>query len=305
MDVSRGIRQTQLGLLVNFTLATVKLVAGIVGNAYALVADAVESMADVAGSVVVWSGLAISAQPPDDDHPYGHGKAEALAAAAVAVMLIGAAGWIAVQAIAGIRNPHEVPEWWTLLVLVAVVSIKWSLAKRMAAVGTEIRSTAVRADAWHHFSDAITSAAAFVGIALAIWGSRRFGGPNWAAADEWAALVACPFIAYNGVRVLRPALNDLMDRMAGSDVVVPVREAAESVPGVLAVEKLHVRKAGLTYRVTVHVQASPSMPLHEAHFLGHQVQDAIRARIPAIDAVLVHMEPFGEPPHSATRRGDA
>jgi cation diffusion facilitator family transporter len=299
LDVRLGIRQTQISFVLNFALAVVKLVAGIAGNAYALVADAVESMADVAGSLVVWGGLAISAQPADDDHPYGHGKAEALAGAVVAVMLVGAAAWIAFKAIEGIVNPHEVPAWWTLLVLVVVVIVKWTFARNLRTVGEKIGSTAVRADAWHHFSDAITSAAAFIGIALALWGSSRFGGAGWAAADEWAALVACPFIAYNGWRVLRPALNDLMDRMPGEDVVAPTRSAAEGVAGVLAVEKLHIRKTGLTYRVTIHVQAAPSMPLHEAHFLGHKVQDAIRDRVPNVEAVLVHMEPFGEPPHSA------
>jgi cation diffusion facilitator family transporter len=299
-QVDRGIRQTKIGLVLSVALAGVKLIAGIVGNAYALVADAIESIADVAGSIVVWGGLAISAQPADEDHPYGHGKAEALAGAAVAVLLFAAAVWIAVQAIAGIRNPHEVPAWWTLAVLVGVVITKALFARRLSLVGAEIRSTALRADAWHHFSDAITSAAAFIGIALALWGSHTFGGESWAAADEWAALVACPFIAYNGWRVLRPALHDLMDRMAGEDVVLPVRRAAEGVPGVLAIEKLLVRKAGLSYRVTVHVQAAPTMPLMEAHELGHRVQNAIREQLPEVDSVLVHMEPFGERPHAAT-----
>jgi cation diffusion facilitator family transporter len=288
----RGIRSAQLGLLVNAALAGVKLVAGLVGNSYALVADAIESTADVLASIAVWGGLAIAAQPADEDHPYGHGKAEPLAASAVALMLLGAAVGIAIEAIQEIRTPDGPPATWTLGVLVAVVLVKGFLSRRVFTVGTAIGSTAVKADAWHHLSDAVTSAAAFVGIGVAVWGTRVRGEPGWAAADDWAALAATGVIAYNGIALLRPALHDLMDRMPGADVVAPVRQAAESVPGVLAVEKLHVRRAGLAYSVTIHVQADPSTPLDEAHALGHRVTDAIRAAVPQVDAVLVHMEPY-------------
>lgn len=290
--ILRGIRFAQLGLIVNALLAGVKLVAGLIGNSYALVADAVESTADVLGSFIVWGGLAIAAQPPDEDHPYGHGKAESLAAAAVALMLLGAAIGIGIEAIQEIRSPHGPPAAWTLAVLVAVVFVKGLLSRQVLSVGAAIGSTAVKTDAWHHLSDAVTSAAAFVGISLALWGTRVRGDLRWAAADDWAALAASGVIAYNGFMLLRPALNDLMDRMPGGDVVDPVRRAAEMVPGVLAVEKLHVRRTGLVYRVTIHVQAEPATPLDEAHALGHRVTDAIRAAVPEVDAVLVHMEPY-------------
>jgi cation diffusion facilitator family transporter len=288
----RGIRTAQLGLLVNALLAGVKLVAGLVGNSYALVADAVESTADVLASIAVWGGLAIAAQPADEDHPYGHGKAEPLAASAVALMLLGAAVGIAFEAIQEIRTPRGPPAAWTLGVLIAVVFVKGVLSRRVFTVGTAIGSTAVKADAWHHLSDAVTSAAAFIGIGLAVWGTRWLGEPAWAAADDWAALAASGVIAYNGVALLRPALNDLMDRMPGAEVLDPVRRAAQSVPGVLAVEKLHVRRTGLVYHVTIHVQAEPTTPLDEAHALGHRVADAIRATVPQVDAVVVHMEPY-------------
>jgi cation diffusion facilitator family transporter len=293
----RGIRSAQLGLLVNAALAGVKLVAGLVGNSYALVADAVESTADVLASIAVWGGLAIAAQPADEDHPYGHGKAEPLAASAVALMLLGAAIGIALEAIQEIRTPHGPPEAWTLGVLVAVVLVKSVLSRRVFTVGSAIGSTAVKADAWHHLSDAVTSAAAFVGIGIAVWGTRVLGEPTWAVADDWAALVATAVIAYNGFALLQPALHDLMDRMPGPDVVAPIRRAAEGVAGVLAVEKLHVRRTGLAYRVNIHVQAEPTTPLDEAHALAHRVTDAIRAAVPQVGAVVVHMEPY-------TRAGD-
>lgn len=277
----------QWGVLVNACLAIVKLIAGVVGSSYALIADAVESAADIFGSLVVWGGLHIAGRDPDDEYPFGYGKAESLAAAVVALMILGAAVGIAVQSVREILTPHLTPAPWTLAVLVAVVLVKLALSRRVQAVGDDIGSTAVRADAWHHLSDAITSAAAFVGISIALW-----GGPGWEAADDWAALGASAVIAFNGVLLLRPALHDLMDRTADDEIIALVRKAAEQVPQVLAIEKLAVRKAGLGYQVVIHVQAAPQMPLHEAHTLGGRVKGAIRAAVPQVQFVLVHLEPF-------------
>jgi cation diffusion facilitator family transporter len=287
VSAQRGIRSAQIGLLINAALAVTKLIAGLVGNAYALVADAIESGADILSSVVVWGGLAISSQPADEDHPFGHGKAEPLAAAVVSLMLIGAAVGISIEAASEIRTPHHSPAAWTLGVLVGVMLIKFILSFRVRSVGADLESTAVKADAAHHLSDAITSAAAFVGISVAV-----VGGPGWEAADDWAALVAAAIIAFNGVVMLRPALHDLMDRAPGEDAVKPVRDVASAVPGVLAVEKLFVRRTGMTYRVTIHVQADPHMPLDEAHALGGRVKRAILGALPRVQYVLVHMEPF-------------
>ena len=290
--VRRGVRAAQVGMLANAALAAVKLVAGVVGNSYALVADAVESAADVVSSLIVWRGLALSAQPADEDHPFGHGKAESLAAAAVALMLVGAAVGICVEAVREIRTPHEPPAPWTLAVLAGVMLAKWMLARRTRRVGASIGSTAVQADAGHHLSDAITSAAAFVGISVSLLGGWLVGGPEWAAADDWAALVAAGVILLNGIGMLRPAVHDLMDRAPGADVIGPIRRAAEGVPSVLAVEQLAVRRTGLTYQVTVHVQTYPTMPLDDAHALGGQVKWAIRHAVPQVQSVLVHMEPY-------------
>ena len=283
----RGIRSAQVGMLVNTSLAMTKLIAGLVGNSYALVADAVESTADVLSSVIVWGGLRVAGRSPDERHPFGYGKADSLAAAVVALMLFGAAVGIGLQAIEEIRTPHHTPAPWTLAVLVAVVAVKAVLSRRVRDIGSTIGSSAVKADASHHMSDAITSTAAFIGISVALW-----GGPGWESADDWAALLASGIILYNGVAMLRPAVADLLDQMPGADIVEPVRRAAESVEGVLATEKLAVRKTGLTYRVTIHVQTDPEMPLREAHVLSGKVKGAIRRTVPQVDSVLVHMEPF-------------
>jgi cation diffusion facilitator family transporter len=292
--VRDGIRAAQLGLLVSAALAATKLVAGILGNSYALIADGVESVADVASSLIVWGGLSIAALPPDEDHPFGHGRAESLAAAVVALTVLGAALGIAIKAVSEIRVPHHVPAPWTLIVLIAVVAIKWWLSRRVAMVGTHIGSAAVRADALHHLGDAMTSAAAFAGILIAVVAFRMTGDLRWAQADDWAALLATVVIARNGVMILLGASNDLMDRMPGPEILTPIRDAALSIHDVRAIEKLQVRKSGLRFRVTLHVQADSAMSLHDSHIVGGKVKGAIRAAIPAVESVLVHMEPFEE-----------
>lgn len=288
---SQVIRSAQIGVIVNALLAMIKLVAGIVGNTYALVADAVESTADIFASLVVWGGLRVASRDPDEEYPFGYGKAESVAAAVVSIMLLAASLGIAFEAVREIRTPHKTPAPWTLLVLVGVLLVKFVLFRRTLNAGEAAGSTAGKADAFHHRSDALTSAAAFVGISIALW-----GGPGWEQADDWAALFASLVIFYNGVLLMRPALYDLMDRMPGTEIIAPVRRAAEAVPSVLAVEKLSARKAGLVYYVDIHVQADPSMSLNDAHELSGAVKSSIRATVPRVAGVLVHMEPFKQRP---------
>jgi len=278
-------------MLVNAVLAVIKLVAGLVGNTYALVADAVESTADIFASLVVWGGLRVASRDPNDDYPFGYGKAESVAAVVVAMMLLAAAIGIGIEAVREIRTPHQTPAPWTLLVLVGVLIVKYGMFRRTRSIGAEAHSTAATADAWHHASDAITSAAAFVGISIALW-----GGPGWEQADDWAALFAALVIFYNGILLIRPPLHDLMDRMPGVEIIEPVRLAASAVPSVLAVEKLSARKAGMVYYVDIHVQANPTMSLRDAHELSGAVKSAIRQRVPNVAGVLVHMEPFEPTP---------
>jgi cation diffusion facilitator family transporter len=278
-------------MLVNAVLAVIKLVAGLVGNTYALVADAVESTADIFASLVVWGGLRVASRDPNDDYPFGYGKAESVAAVVVAMMLLAAAIGIGIEAVREIRTPHQTPAPWTLLVLVGVLIVKYGMFRRTRSIGAEAHSTAATADAWHHASDAITSAAAFVGISIALW-----GGPGWEQADDWAALFAALVIFYNGILLIRPPLHDLMDRMPGIEIIEPVRLAASAVPSVLAVEKLSARKAGMVYYVDIHVQANPTMSLRDAHELSGAVKSAIRQRVPNVAGVLVHMEPFEPTP---------
>lgn len=290
-NVARGIRSAQAGLITNAGLALTKLLAGVLGNSYALVADAIESTADIFSSLIVWGGLRIAARSPDEEYPFGYGKAESLAATIVSLMLLGAAIVIAVQAAIEIRTPHHTPATFTLIVLILVIVVKEFLFRRVFTVGSEVGSTAVKADAWHHRSDAITSAAAFVGISIAI-----IGGPGWQAADDWAAIAAAGIIFFNGTRILRPAVADLMDHSPETVLLARVEAAARSVEGVDAIEKLKMRKAGMGYFVDVHVQADPQLPLYDAHILSGRVKSAIREAVPSVLGVLVHMEPFQAAP---------
>jgi cation diffusion facilitator family transporter len=272
---------------VNAVLVLVKFIAGIVGHANALVADAVESSADIFSSLIVWMGLSIAARPADEDHPYGHGKAEPLAAAVVSLMLLGAAVGISILAIREILTPHHLPAPFTLFVAAGVIAIKEILYRRVARVGREVGSTAVTADAWHHRADAVSSLAAFIGIAIAL-----LGGPGWEAADDWAALVAAILVAVNGIRTLRPAISGLMDEAPDGKIKERALQAAGSVSGVRKVENLNLRRSGLGYYVDLHVQADPAISLEDAHEIAAAVKYAIREAIPDAVNVLVHMEPY-------------
>lgn len=294
----RGIRLAVAGMVVNILFAVAKLTAGVVGHSYALVADAVESFADVFGSIVVWGGLHIAAKPADHEHPYGHGKAEPLAGLFVAILILAAGAGVAFQAVRELLTPHHAPAPFTLGVLIAVVVAKETLHRILKRAGGEMGSSAVLADSWHHRSDAITSAAAAVGIAVAVW-----GGPDYAAADDWAALFASGVIILSGLRLARTPLSELMDEQP-TDLIRRVRETAAEVPGVADVEKVFARKSGLAYWVDMHLEVDPEMSVREAHAIAHEVKDAVRERVPQVADVLIHVEPLGEPAPARPRPAD-
>lgn len=285
----KGRKSALVGVAVNLILAACKLAGGIIGHSYALVADAIESMADVFSSLIVWGGLRIASTPRDAGHPYGHGKAEPLAAMAVALFLLGAAGLIGFQSISELRLGHHVsPRPFTLAVLVGVIVTKEVLFRYVVTIGTHIESTAVKTDAWHHRSDAITSAAALVGISVTV-----IGGPAYAAADDWAALVAASIIAFNGYRLFLPALHEVMDAAPAAALEAEIRRIAASVPGVVGLEKCFVRKMGFEYYVDIHVEVDGSLTVRQGHDIAHDVKAAIRKSNPRVVDVLAHIEPEG------------
>jgi cation diffusion facilitator family transporter len=282
----RGMRSSLIGLFVNLGLAMGKLVTGLVGTSYALVADAIESLGDSVGSLVVWRGLKIASRPPDHNHPYGHGKAEPLAAAFVSVLLLAAGVGIAFQAAREIAAPHRAPHPFTLVVVLGVAGIKEILFRFTNRVGHETGSPAVLTDAWHHRSDAITSLAAAVGITIAL-----VGGPGWEVADAWAALFASAIIIVTGWRMLKPAVEELMDQSPASDLVGEVQRVAESRPKVHRIEKLLMRKMGIYFVADMHMEVHPEMTVRESHALAHDVKEDVQRRFPQIVEMTIHVEP--------------
>ncbi|MBW8864506.1 MAG: cation transporter [Verrucomicrobia bacterium] len=288
--LQRSLRATFLGLAVNVLLSAVKFLAGILGHSQALIADAVESLADIFSSIIVWRGLVVAETPPDEDHPYGHGKAEPLAAAAVSVMLLLAAGMIAYHSLVGIIEPRLAPSPWTLIILIVVIVVKELLFRFVLHESHHVDSSAVKTDAWHHRADAITSAAAFTGISIAL-----AGGKGYETADNWAALAAAFVIAFNGARLLRPAFNELMDRAPDRELIQKISAVAASVPGVANVEKCHVRKMGWQLFADMHVEVDPQMTVLRSHEIAHAVKDKVREAMPNVSDVLVHIEPLNIP----------
>lgn len=276
------------GIVLNIVLALVKIAGGILGNTYALIADGAESTLDVLSSTLVWAGFRVAGRPPDADHPYGHGKAESLAALAVAVFVISVAGWLAVKSVHEIITPHLAPSWWTLLLLAGIVAVKYAMGRRLDTVGREEHSTGLGIEAQHHWSDAITSAAAFIGIAIAL-----LGGPGWESADDWAALAACGVIAYNGVGMLQQALHDVMDTAVPDHFEAEVRSLALAVPGVRALHRMRVRKSGSSYLVDIQIRVDGELTVRAGHDIAHAVKDVLIASAPhRITDVTVHVEPF-------------
>lgn len=285
-SVETGVRVSKLALGVNALLAGVKIAAGALGHSYVLVADGIESIADIFSSLIVWGGLRLSVVPPDENHPYGHGKAESLAGIIVALLLLGAAVLIAVQSIREILTPHRAPAWFTLPVLLAVVLTKETMFRISLRAGHSLKSTALKSDAWHHRSDALTSAAAFVGITIAL-----IGGAGYESADDWAALLACGVIAWNGLSLLRTALDELMDASVGPEIIADIRGIASRVDGVLGVEKCRVRKSGIHLALDIHVTVDGDLTVRRGHDISHAVKDCLMASSHRVNDVTVHIEP--------------
>lgn len=292
-NLESGARLAGLGIIVNAFLAIVKITAGVLGHSYALIADGFESSLDIFSSLVMWGGFKVAARPPDATHPYGHGKAEPIAAVVGAFVIIVAAVLLTVESIREILTPHHAPAWFTLVVLVVVVAIKEGLFRLVSHTGQMSQSTALKTEAMHHRSDALTSIAAFIGISIALIGTAN--GQHWESADDWAALFACVLIAFNGVRVLRPAINEVMDTAPPPEVEARVRRVAREVAGVADIERCRIRKMGLEFYVDLHVGVNGEISVRDGHHIAHLVKNAVRSSDPTIADVLVHIEPAHGP----------
>ena len=285
--VKKGLKTTLIGIIVSLILAATKIFTGIIGNSYALIADGIESLTDIFTSSVVLTGLYFASKPADEDHPYGHGKAEPFAGIAVSFGIFIAAMIIVVQSVYEIITPHHAPAPFTLIVLVIVIITKETLFRFVIKVGTTVNSVAVKSDAWHHRSDAITSAAAFIGISIAL-----IGGDGYESADDFAALFASVIIIFNAYKIFKPALFELLDTAPPQKTVQKVRDVAKKVEDVMGIDKCFVRKMGFDYFVDIHVLVDAKLPVYRGHEIAHKVKAELMKEYSNISDVLVHIEPY-------------
>jgi len=281
-----AINASYFSIIGNFLLAVIKWLAGYFGNSYALIADAIESTTDIVASILVLVGLKVSIRPADENHPYGHGRIEPLITFLVVGFLIISATIIAYESIDNIQTPHELPAPWTLLVLIGIIFWKEISYRIVLKKSKETHSTSLKADAWHHRSDAITSVTAFIGISIAL-----IMGEGYETADDWAALLASVFILYNSYLIFRPALGEIMDENLNEDMIIQVRNIAKEVDGVLDTEKCFVRKTGLKYFVDLHITVDSEISVKCGHDIAHNVKDKLKLEIPELENVLIHIEP--------------
>ncbi len=281
-----AIRTIYFSLAGNVCLAVIKGIAGFFGHSHALVADAIESTTDVFASALVLVGLRYASRPADANHPYGHGRIEPLITFAVVAFLVFSATLIAYQSIVNILTPHRMPALWTLYVLAGIIVWKETSYRIVMRRGVATDSSALKADAWHHRSDAITSVTAFVGISIA-----RCCGPGYETADDWAALVAAAIILYNAYLIFRPALGEIMDEHFYDELVDRIRAVSITVPGIQGTEKCHIRKAGMHYHVDLHAMVDGTLSVTEGHTLAHRLVDCLKEELPELGQVLVHVEP--------------
>lgn len=281
-----AIKTTIFSIVANALLAFIKGLTGYFGNSYAMIADAIESTTDVFSSFLVWFGLKYSSKPADANHPYGHGRAEPLITFMVVAFLVSSAVFIAHESIVNINTPHDLPKGYTLIVLGLIILWKEISFQIVLKKSKETHSSSLKADAWHHRSDAITSIAAFVGITIAL-----VGGKGYESADDWAALLATAFILYNSYAIFRPALGEIMDEQQYDELVQHIREVSITVEGITGTEKCFIRKSGMKYHVDLHARVKGSLSVKEGHDLAHRLKDTLREQIPQLGHVLIHVEP--------------
>lgn len=282
-----AIRTTYLSLFSNVLLAIVKLLSGIFGNSYALIADGLESTTDVFASILVLFGLKYAKRPADENHPYGHGKIEPIITFIVVAFLVSSAVLIAIESIHNIQTPHELPESWTLIVLALIILWKEMSYQLVLKKSKLTNSSSLKAEAWHHRSDAITSVMAFIGISIAL-----YLGSGYETADDWAALLASGFILYNSYLIIRPAFGEIMDEHLYDDLTERIRQISLEVPGVKGTEKCFIRKAGMHYHVDLHAEVDGNLSVSQGHGIAHDLKDTLTQRIPELGHILIHIEPF-------------
>lgn len=279
-------RAALVGVIVSLGLGLLKLVGGLFGHSLGLVSDAVHSLVDAAISVALLMALTVAQRPPDKEHPYGHGRVEAVAGAGVALILLAVAAMIAFESVSSMTGPYQPPSGFVLVIAGGSAILQELLFRYMSRVARRTGSTALLGTAWDYRLDALGAISVMIGVGLARWADLRW-------ADHAAAVLIALMVLWIGGRLLWENLQSLIDRQAGPEILQPVRTEAEAVPGVLAIEKLRVRRMGIEHIAEIHVQVDANATVRGGHDIAHAVKDRVVARVPSVSDVIVHVEPYG------------
>jgi cation diffusion facilitator family transporter len=280
-------RAAFLGVCVSLALGMVKLLGGLLGHSLGLLSDAVHSLVDAAISIALLAALVIAQRPPDKEHPYGHGRVEAVAGASVALILLALSFAIAYESLSTMAARYAPPSSFTLVIAGGGAIFQELLYRYVSRVARRTGSTALLATAWDYRLDALGGIGVLIGVGLAKW-----AGLPWA--DHVAAVLIAGTVFWIGGQLLWENIQSLMDRQADPEILRSVRDEAGAVLGVLAVEKLRVRRMGIEHIAEIHVQVDANATVRGGHEIAHAVKDRIVTRIPSVSDVIVHVEPFGE-----------
>ena len=280
------------GLSVNVMLVAAKLTGGILTGSAALIADAVNSIGDVASALAVRGALGMAQIEEDDDHPYGHTKAESIAGLCVALLVAFSAGLLALETVKRFGGELRVPGMAAGLVAGVCGIVKEGVYRYTVRVAKRIDSSALRAVAWDHRSDALGSGLVAISLLVA-----PYVGDWGRYIDPIAALCICIALVYTGLRIFLAIAGEIMDQQAGDETVNEARLISEAVDGVEEVEKLRVRKSGLEYFIEIHVQVDGAMSVDQGHRIGHAVKDQLLIKMPRVRDVHVHIEPCNSKRH--------
>ncbi len=267
-------------------LAITKLLIGWLGGSTSVVADGFESAGDVIASTIVLFGLFIASRPPDEKHPYGHGRFEMLTGLGVGILLLLGGMGISVNSLKNVTAVHAPPALYTIFPLLASIAVKTALSTSKFRVGRRIQSAALVADAWNDMVDILSALAALTALGLTLYDPSRF-----LFADHFGGFAVGLIVCFTGIRVVRDTSLQLMDTMPEPELMDRIRKEAVQVPGVRGVEKCYARKTGFQYHVDLHLEVDPDMTVRESHEIAHDVRVRILEELDWVADVLVHVEP--------------
>jgi len=288
-------RVTWIGFVVNTLLIIVKLIAGILGTSSALIADAIHSLSDSAGDLVVLSGIKLAQKPVDDTHNYGHGKFETLSAIIISISLIVVAAGILWNGVVSVYDtlkgiPVAIPAMGTLIAVVLSIVVKEALFHYTIKTGKALNSPLLIANAWHHRSDALSSVAVLVGISGAL-----FLGEHWVILDPVAAIVVSIFIFKMAGGIMKDSIDELLEASLSKEHQQEIIRIVSDVPGVSNPHRLKTRRIGINIAIDMHIHVNPKLSIIEAHNISTNVEKVLAGAFGPNTFISIHVEPEGDP----------